>query len=203
SAEPERRARPGRRVAPPRGALHQKVWGGRGEERERGPAAPGGAGAELPRVPRLWHQLTLQILDFVQDPCFAQGDGLIRLYENFISEFEHRVNPLSLVEIILHVVRQMTDPNVALTFLEKTREKASLSSSVRGAPPCPRDSPLSEGRPLVRGTPPCPRGAPLSEGLPLVRGTPPCPRGAPLSEGLPLVRGAPPCPRGAPGHLLV
>ena len=57
---------------------------------------------------KLWHQLTLQVLDFVQDPCFAQGDGLIKLYENFISEFEHRLNPLSLVEIILHVVRQMT-----------------------------------------------------------------------------------------------
>ncbi|KFP25332.1 26S proteasome non-ATPase regulatory subunit 13, partial [Colius striatus] len=76
---------------------------------------------------RLWHQLTLQVLDFVQDPCFAQGDGLIKLYENFISEFEHRVNPLSLVEIILHVVRQMTDPTVALTFLEKTREKVKSS----------------------------------------------------------------------------
>ncbi|XP_028942376.1 26S proteasome non-ATPase regulatory subunit 13 [Antrostomus carolinensis] len=50
-----------------------------------------------------------------------------QLYENFISEFEHRVNPLSLVEIILHVVRQMTDPNVALTFLEKTREKVKSS----------------------------------------------------------------------------
>uniref|UniRef100_A0A8V0ZEY1 26S proteasome non-ATPase regulatory subunit 13 n=2 Tax=Gallus gallus TaxID=9031 RepID=A0A8V0ZEY1_CHICK len=76
---------------------------------------------------KLWHQLTLQVLDFVQDPCFAQGDGLIKLYENFISEFEHRVNPLSLVEIILHVVRQMTDPTVALTFLEKTREKVKSS----------------------------------------------------------------------------
>ncbi|KGL82303.1 26S proteasome non-ATPase regulatory subunit 13, partial [Tinamus guttatus] len=76
---------------------------------------------------RLWHQLTLQVLDFVQDPCFAQGDGLIKLYENFISEFEHRVNPLSLVEIILHVVRQMTDPTVALSFLEKTREKVKSS----------------------------------------------------------------------------
>lgn len=30
-------------------------------------------------VPRLWHQLTLQVLDFVQDPCFAQGDGLIKV----------------------------------------------------------------------------------------------------------------------------
>ena len=78
---------------------------------------------------KLWHQLTLQVLDFVQDPCFAQGDGLIKLYENFISEFEHRLNPLSLVEIILHVVRQMTDPNVALSFLEKTRENSSPTNS--------------------------------------------------------------------------
>lgn len=38
---------------------------------------------ELPDRPssflRLWHQLTLQVLDFVQDPCFAQGDGLIKV----------------------------------------------------------------------------------------------------------------------------
>lgn len=30
---------------------------------------------------RLWHQLTLQVLEFVQDPCFAQGDGLIKVNE--------------------------------------------------------------------------------------------------------------------------
>ncbi|KAI6068193.1 26S proteasome non-ATPase regulatory subunit 13 [Aix galericulata] len=102
---------------------------GLGAERRRGARGRCGArGAErLCVLYRLWHQLTLQVLDFVQDPCFAQGDGLIKLYENFISEFEHRVNPLSLVEIILHVVRQMTDPTVALTFLEKTREKVKSS----------------------------------------------------------------------------
>ncbi|XP_077319595.1 26S proteasome non-ATPase regulatory subunit 13-like isoform X1 [Lithobates pipiens] len=64
---------------------------------------------------RLWHQLTLQLLDFVQDPECVKGDGLIKLYEKCISDFEHRINPLSLVEIILHVVRQMTDPTVALS----------------------------------------------------------------------------------------
>ncbi|GCB81848.1 hypothetical protein scyTo_0022580, partial [Scyliorhinus torazame] len=56
----------------------------------------------------LWHQLTVRLQNFVQNPCFATGDGLIKLYENFISEFEHRINPLSLVEIVLHVVRQMS-----------------------------------------------------------------------------------------------
>uniref|UniRef100_A0A8B9S8V9 26S proteasome non-ATPase regulatory subunit 13 n=1 Tax=Apteryx owenii TaxID=8824 RepID=A0A8B9S8V9_APTOW len=75
---------------------------------------------------RLWHQLTLQVLDFVQDPCFAQGDGLIKLYENFISEFEHRVNPLSLVEIILHVVRQMTGKCHYLWLIVKSSDEAVI-----------------------------------------------------------------------------
>uniref|UniRef100_A0A672FYI3 26S proteasome non-ATPase regulatory subunit 13 n=1 Tax=Salarias fasciatus TaxID=181472 RepID=A0A672FYI3_SALFA len=57
---------------------------------------------------RLWHQLTLKLTDFVKDPCFKTGDGLIQLYENFLSDFEHRINPLSLVEIILYVARQMS-----------------------------------------------------------------------------------------------
>uniref|UniRef100_A0A673C5U0 26S proteasome non-ATPase regulatory subunit 13 n=1 Tax=Sphaeramia orbicularis TaxID=375764 RepID=A0A673C5U0_9TELE len=56
---------------------------------------------------RLWHQLTLKLTDFVKDPCFQTGDGLIQLYENFLSDFEHRINPLSLVEIILYVARQI------------------------------------------------------------------------------------------------
>ncbi|MGH0136875.1 UNVERIFIED_CONTAM: hypothetical protein FKN15_009587 [Acipenser sinensis] len=76
---------------------------------------------------KLWHQLTLKLTDFVQNPCFASGEGLIKLYENFLCDFEHRINPLSLMEIILHVARQMTDPNVAISFLEKTREKVKSS----------------------------------------------------------------------------
>ncbi|CAF93278.1 unnamed protein product, partial [Tetraodon nigroviridis] len=76
---------------------------------------------------RLWHQLTLKLTDFVKDPCFKTGDGLIQLYDNFLSDFEHRINPLSLVEIILYVARQMQDPKDAITFLEKTKEKVKSS----------------------------------------------------------------------------
>uniref|UniRef100_A0A3Q3SLE1 26S proteasome non-ATPase regulatory subunit 13 n=1 Tax=Mastacembelus armatus TaxID=205130 RepID=A0A3Q3SLE1_9TELE len=72
---------------------------------------------------RLWHQLTLKLTDFVKDSYFKTGDGLIQLYENFLCDFEHRINPLSLVEIILYVARQMPDPKDAITFLEKTKEK--------------------------------------------------------------------------------
>ncbi|TDH17453.1 hypothetical protein EPR50_G00008570 [Perca flavescens] len=76
---------------------------------------------------RLWHQLTLRLTDFVKDPCFKTGDGLIQLYDNFLSDFEHRINPLSLMEIILYVARQMKDPKDAITFLEKTKEKVKSS----------------------------------------------------------------------------
>ncbi|KAG9267078.1 26S proteasome non-ATPase regulatory subunit 13-like [Astyanax mexicanus] len=72
---------------------------------------------------KLWHQLTLKLTEFVKDPYFKTGDSLIQLYENFISDFEHRINPLSLVEIVLYVIRQITDPNDSITFLEKTKEK--------------------------------------------------------------------------------
>uniref|UniRef100_A0AAY4BT59 26S proteasome non-ATPase regulatory subunit 13 n=1 Tax=Denticeps clupeoides TaxID=299321 RepID=A0AAY4BT59_9TELE len=65
---------------------------------------------------KLWHQLTLKVSDFVQDPCFAAGDA-----------HQTSINPLSLVEIILFVVRQITDPNAAISFLEKTKEKVKSS----------------------------------------------------------------------------
>uniref|UniRef100_A0A9J7Y9D5 26S proteasome non-ATPase regulatory subunit 13 n=1 Tax=Cyprinus carpio carpio TaxID=630221 RepID=A0A9J7Y9D5_CYPCA len=74
---------------------------------------------------KLWHQLTLKLTVFVQDPYFSKGDTLIQLYENFLSDFEHRINPLSLVEIILHVARQM--PGTALCFpLVKVSEEAVI-----------------------------------------------------------------------------
>lgn len=54
---------------------------GLGAEQRRGAwGRCGERGAErLCGLYRLWHQLTLQVLDFVQDPCFAQGDGLIKV----------------------------------------------------------------------------------------------------------------------------
>ncbi|XP_041084696.1 26S proteasome non-ATPase regulatory subunit 13-like isoform X2 [Polyodon spathula] len=76
---------------------------------------------------RLWHQLTVELLDLVQSPAFATGDRIIKLYENFISDFEHRINPLSLVEMILLAVRQYSDPESSLKLLEKTKEKVKSS----------------------------------------------------------------------------
>nr|XP_054774480.1 26S proteasome non-ATPase regulatory subunit 13-like [Lytechinus pictus] len=76
---------------------------------------------------RLWHQVTLKLLDFVKHEQFAQGDGLLKLYENFLSDFEHRINPLSLAEIGAVIVRQVPDYNEALTFIDKIYEKVKAT----------------------------------------------------------------------------
>uniref|UniRef100_A0A8C5DSP9 26S proteasome non-ATPase regulatory subunit 13 n=1 Tax=Gouania willdenowi TaxID=441366 RepID=A0A8C5DSP9_GOUWI len=76
---------------------------------------------------RLWHQLTLKITDFVKDPSFKTGDGLIQLYDNFLSDFEHRINPLSLVEIILYVWNYIQFiSNVFLFCFVKSSEEAVI-----------------------------------------------------------------------------
>nr|UCK81615.1 26S proteasome non-ATPase regulatory subunit 13 [Arenicola marina] len=72
---------------------------------------------------KLWHQLTLRLLEFVKHPSFSQGDGLIKLYNNFISDFEHRINPLALVEMCVFVVRQFKEIKDALDFLDSIKEK--------------------------------------------------------------------------------
>lgn len=75
-------------------------------------------------VKKLWHQLTLKVSDFVQRPEMRQqGSLLTEMYEKFITDFEHRINPLSLVEICLPIVRTVQDPAVAVSFLEKLHEK--------------------------------------------------------------------------------
>ncbi|XP_015762011.1 PREDICTED: 26S proteasome non-ATPase regulatory subunit 13-like [Acropora digitifera] len=56
---------------------------------------------------KLWHQLTLKLAQFVKDDYFVQNEGLVEMYENFLADFEHRINMLSLMEIVLYVVKEM------------------------------------------------------------------------------------------------
>lgn len=64
----------------------------------------------------------------VQEPSLQSDGQLIDLYQNFISDFENKINLLSLVEIIAHVVVQMTDHDYCMTCLEKTKEKVKVGS---------------------------------------------------------------------------
>ncbi|CAH0699443.1 unnamed protein product [Spodoptera exigua] len=76
---------------------------------------------------KLWHQLTLKVQDLVEKPTMQTGDNLITLYTNFVSYFENKINPLSLVEIIAHVVKQYTNKKEAIAFLEKIEGKVKAN----------------------------------------------------------------------------
>jgi 26S proteasome regulatory subunit N9 len=71
---------------------------------------------------RLWHQLALKIQAFIQYNCFEQT-GLLEMYECFISDFEHKINPLSLVDIAVVVSKEINGGEEAITFLKNIREK--------------------------------------------------------------------------------
>ncbi|XP_033222007.1 26S proteasome non-ATPase regulatory subunit 13 [Belonocnema kinseyi] len=77
---------------------------------------------------RLWHQLTLKLETFVKHPALQKGDNLVQLYNNFLSTFENKINPLSLVEILVHVIAQFQDKQEAITFLEKTEPKVKSNN---------------------------------------------------------------------------
>ena len=73
---------------------------------------------------RLWHELTLAVTAFVQRPELQSGEQLKDFYEQFLSDFEHRINPLALVEISVFIAR--TCPGVE--FLRQIREKVKNHS---------------------------------------------------------------------------
>jgi len=70
---------------------------------------------------RLWHQLTQVLLKLVQKP--EVSGQLKEIYENVICEFETKLNPLSLVQILIPVVGAMEDKDEALAFVEKVANK--------------------------------------------------------------------------------
>ncbi|CAD5110796.1 DgyrCDS161 [Dimorphilus gyrociliatus] len=74
---------------------------------------------------KLWHQLTLQLQKFVKILTIHQSDALMPLYTNFIVDFEHRINPLALVEIAIPIARQIKDNLEAIEFLNKIKVKVS------------------------------------------------------------------------------
>lgn len=49
---------------------------------------------------KLWHELSERLLDYIEEPKLQQGDSLIRLYEGFVREFESKIDPLKLAQIV-------------------------------------------------------------------------------------------------------
>lgn len=77
---------------------------------------------------RLWHELTLRVTSFVHREELQQGDQLKSFYENFLSDFEHRINQLALVEIIIPISRTFKQVDEAIQFIKQIREKVKGNS---------------------------------------------------------------------------
>jgi len=86
---------------------------------------------------KLWHQLTLHLETLVTKPYFDNNSELLELYDNFIKEFESRINQLKFVKIGLSITRQVKDPVHAIAFIkhftaklnQKDKEAYSLTLS--------------------------------------------------------------------------
>jgi len=74
---------------------------------------------------KLWHQLTVILQSLIKEP--SMQDKLITLYQEFIVDFEARLDPLSLVLIGQAVMERFTDPEEAIKFVEKIEEKTKMN----------------------------------------------------------------------------
>ncbi|XP_042021244.1 26S proteasome non-ATPase regulatory subunit 13 homolog A [Salvia hispanica] len=80
---------------------------------------------------KLWHQLTLKLEQFVTLAVFQAGDSLIQLYQNFITDFETKINLLKLAHFAVIVSRRYSEKDAAISYLEGVIEKLRTTSKVR------------------------------------------------------------------------
>lgn len=77
---------------------------------------------------KLWHQLTVELQSLVRHPSMQAGDNLVVLYNSFVSEFEGKLNPLSLVQLSQTVLDQIKDADEALAFIGKVGDKVKANT---------------------------------------------------------------------------
>jgi 26S proteasome regulatory subunit N9 len=73
---------------------------------------------------KLWHQLTVQLQAIIKEP--SMQDKLIPIYQEFIVDFEARLDPLSLAFIGTVVLERFTSSEEAIVFVEKIGEKVKM-----------------------------------------------------------------------------
>ncbi|KAJ6714750.1 PROTEASOME COMPONENT (PCI) DOMAIN PROTEIN-RELATED [Salix viminalis] len=80
---------------------------------------------------KLWHQLTLKLEQFVALAVFQAGDALIQFYQNFITDFETKINLLKLAHFAVIVSRRYTEKDAAISYLEGVIEKLQATREQR------------------------------------------------------------------------
>eukprot|EP01129_Flabellula_baltica_P012749 TRINITY_DN5798_c0_g4_i2.p1 TRINITY_DN5798_c0_g4~~TRINITY_DN5798_c0_g4_i2.p1 ORF type:complete len:389 (+),score=92.95 TRINITY_DN5798_c0_g4_i2:30-1196(+) len=78
---------------------------------------------------RLWHQLTEALDVIFKEPQFLDNVDLCLFYRSCIKAFEHRMNPLRLVRLLILVAEQMNDLDQRLSFLEDIVSQSTIESS--------------------------------------------------------------------------
>ncbi|KAI8611148.1 hypothetical protein BC830DRAFT_1246036 [Chytriomyces sp. MP71] len=79
---------------------------------------------------KLWHQLTLELNKFVDMP--AAAPYLVPLYNEFVSEWQKRMNQLSLVQFVSKASRTIKDPTQSLAFLNIQVDRLRDAAEERG-----------------------------------------------------------------------
>jgi len=64
---------------------------------------------------RLWHQITLKLVEFFDDPLSQLYQ--VDVYDRFVRDFADKLNPLKLVEMGVKVARQIDNPSDHIGFL--------------------------------------------------------------------------------------
>lgn len=76
---------------------------------------------------KLWHQLTMTLNEFYATE--ASAPLRVRVYTQFISTFQNKINQLGLVSFALMSAQQFTDSEEALKFLEASKEKVNTEDT--------------------------------------------------------------------------
>ncbi|GLI63498.1 hypothetical protein VaNZ11_006480 [Volvox africanus] len=67
---------------------------------------------------KLWHQLTLKIEACFHSSAFNRGDIPVRLFQQFIMDFGHKVNFLKLAQFAVHACKFQLNPAAAVDMLQ-------------------------------------------------------------------------------------
>jgi len=79
---------------------------------------------------RLWHNVTLKLVEIVEVPEMRGSPGLIPLYTNFIKSFETKLNQLTLSKILVVISKSFSQDAEAIEFLEAAATRLQAGDHV-------------------------------------------------------------------------
>lgn len=77
---------------------------------------------------KLWHQLTEEIMLIIKSQHMQEESRLINLYNNFVVDFESKINPLTLVQMCLVILERFEKAEEGEAFITKVGEKVKQNN---------------------------------------------------------------------------